>query len=309
MRSHGSRASSRMSWSVLGATPSSCRCSEARLRAAAKSERTRVVSGTRPTDVGRRPFPVHRLWARCRLLALGGLLCFCFAGKHELLPRPSGPRSLPVSILPSVIGVPSYSSSICALPSSLRCFLRQSARDRAGIRQDLAEQGLHFVGRLACRGRPAARRQLPGRGRRRKSALRSGRFWPAAIPGPPLRPSCPGSAGSVLPTMLSTIMRPGLSAADVLGLPQNVGGLGQRPHFQHARLARHQCQVASQQQGPAGFGVAAGSVGDDVIRLLGEGRQPVEDFVGVSESNGLDVRARLLSPIRRRNAACRNRRA
>lgn len=45
--SHGSIASSRMSWSVLGSMPFNCRSSEARFSADAKSERMRVLMGER----------------------------------------------------------------------------------------------------------------------------------------------------------------------------------------------------------------------------------------------------------------------
>jgi len=49
--------------------------------------------------------------------------------------------------------------------------------------------------------------------------------------------------------------------------------MGERPHLQHGRLARHQRQVGAEEQRPAGLGVAPRSVGDNEVGLLGELRQ------------------------------------
>ena len=89
--------------------------------------------------------------------------------------------------------------------------------------------------------------------------------------------------------MLSTMMACGLSAADSGGLDvsADVACFSARTS---SMLALHGTMARSaQQKCPAGFGVAARPVGDDVIGLAGDLRQFVEDLVGAAKTDGLDL--------------------
>ena len=73
--------------------------------------------------------------------------------------------------------------------------------------------------------------------------------------------------------------RPRHPAADLVGLTEDRRRLLERPHLQHARLARHQGQLGTQQEGATGLGVTARTVGHDVIGFTGNLREFVEDLV------------------------------
>ena len=91
--------------------------------------------------------------------------------------------------------------------------------------------------------------------------------------------------------------RQGPAAADLLGLTEDGGGLGERADLQHAGLAGDEGEVGAEEQRPADLGVAARSVGDDEVSLLVQAGQAVEDRVGAVELEGADVRSGLAHPL------------
>ena len=87
------------------------------------------------------------------------------------------------------------------------------------------------------------------------------------------------------------------AAADLLGLAEDGGGLGERADLEHARLAGDEGEVGAEEQRPADLGVAARAVGDDEVGLLVQAGQAVEDRVGAVELVGADVRGGLAHPF------------